>query len=93
MTDDLLTGVLGVGNRGAAKKMKIELIVDGRPTAECNSEAEFLAFQAAVFNALSAMQLTHEIERRERAKSKMARLNEMVFKTVPKDRNEADQEA
>ena len=52
-----------------------------------------MAFKAAVFNALSAMQLTHEIERRERAKSKMARLNEMVFKTVPKDRNEADQEA
>ncbi|HAU4359661.1 hypothetical protein [Klebsiella oxytoca] len=73
--------------------MKIELVVDGSPTAECNSEMEFLAFQAAVFNALSAMQLTHEIERRERAKSKMARLNEMVFKTAPKDRNEADQEA
>lgn len=67
--------------------------MDGCPTAECNSEMEFLAFQAAVFNALSAMQLTHEIERRERAKSKMARLNEMVFKTAPKDRNEADQEA
>ncbi|WP_115239371.1 hypothetical protein [Klebsiella oxytoca] len=32
--------------------MKIELIVDGSPTAECNSEAEFLAFQAAVFVAL-----------------------------------------
>ncbi|EMN0592777.1 TPA: hypothetical protein MAQ12_005005 [Klebsiella pneumoniae] len=73
--------------------MKIELVVDGCPTAECNSEVEFLAFHAAVFNALSAMQLTHETERRERAKSKMARLNETVFKTAPKDRNEADQEA
>lgn len=73
--------------------MKIELIVDGSLTAECNSEAEFLKFQAAVFNALYCMQLTHDSERRERAKSKMAHLNETVFKTVPKDRNEADQEA
>ncbi len=44
--------------------MKIELVVDGCPTAECNSEVEFLAFQAAVFNALSGMQLRHETERR-----------------------------
>ncbi len=73
--------------------MKIELVVNGSPTAECNSEAEFLAFQAAVFSALSDMQLTHESERRDRAKSKMAHLNEIVFKTVPKDRNEAGQEA
>lgn len=73
--------------------MKIELVVNGSPAAECNSEAEFLKFQAAVFSALSDMQLTHESERRQRAKSKMAHLNETVFKTVPKDRNEADQEA
>ncbi|MES0717061.1 hypothetical protein ABUJ46_16200, partial [Enterobacter hormaechei] len=33
--------------------MKIELKVDGKTTAECSDESQFLAFNAAVFSALS----------------------------------------
>lgn len=67
--------------------MKIELVVDGKVSAECSDETEHLAFHAAVYSALSDMQKTHLAERRERAKSKMNLLNEVVFKTDPMGRN------
>ncbi|EQB1484613.1 hypothetical protein ACYCEJ_001204 [Enterobacter hormaechei] len=67
--------------------MKIELKVDGKTTAECSDESQFLAFNAAVFSALSDMQLALEVERRARAKSKMASFNEKFFKKVPTGHN------
>lgn len=67
--------------------MKIELVVDGKTTAECSDESQFLAFNAAVFSALSDMQHALQAERRARAKSKMASFNENNFKTDPKGRN------
>lgn len=67
--------------------MKIELVVNGKITAECSDESEFLAFNAAVFSALSDMQLTLHSERRARSKSKMAAFNEKFFKTDPMGRN------
>lgn len=66
---------------------KIELKVDGKTTAECSDESQFLAFNATVFSALSDMQLALEAERRARAKSKMASFNEKFFKTVPTGHN------
>lgn len=73
--------------------MKIELKVDGKTTAECSDESQFLAFNAAVFSALSDMQLTLHAERRARSKSKMAAFNEKFFKTDPTGRNLANPEA
>lgn len=70
-----------------ASEMKIELVVNGQITAECSDESEFLAFNAAVFSALSDMQLTLHSERRARSKSKMAAFNEKFFKTDPTGRN------
>ncbi|EPD5055153.1 MULTISPECIES: hypothetical protein [Enterobacter cloacae complex] len=67
--------------------MKIELKVDGKTTAECSDESQFLAFNAAVFSALSDMQLALETERRARAKAKMASFNEKLFKKVPTGHN------
>lgn len=67
--------------------MKIELVVNGKITAECSDESEFLAFNAAVFSALSEMQLTLHSERRASSKSKMAAFNEKFFKTDPTGRN------
>lgn len=67
--------------------MKIELVVNGKITAECSDESEFLAFNAAVFSALSDMQLTLHSERRARSKSKMVAFNEKFFKTDPMGRN------
>ena len=67
--------------------MKIELKVDGKTTAECSDESQFLAFNAAVFSALSDMQLALETERRARAKAKMASFNEKLFKKVPTGNN------
>lgn len=67
--------------------MKIELVVDEKITAECTDETQFLAFQAAVFSALSDMQLTLAAERRARVKSKMDAFNKVFFKTDPKGRN------
>lgn len=67
--------------------MKIELVVDGKITAECTEETQFLAFHAAIYSALSDMQLTLQNERRARAESKMNLLNELVFKTDSKGRN------
>lgn len=67
--------------------MKIELVVDEKITAECTDETQFLAFQAAVFSALSDMQIALQAERRARAQSKMASFNEVLFKTDPKGHN------
>lgn len=66
--------------------MKIELLVDGVVAGDCSCEADFLSFQAAVYSALSEMQSELTSERRARAKSKMALLNEKVFRTAPTDR-------
>jgi len=73
--------------------VKIELLVDGTVKGDCSCEAEFLSFQAAVYSALSEMQEELTSQRRARAKSKMALLNETVFKTAPTDRTEEDREA
>lgn len=73
--------------------MKLELVVNGQNRASCSSEADFLSFQASVFLALSEMQKELNNQSRTLAASKMAQLNEKVFKRVPKDRTVEDQEA